>query len=249
MTLDPAGRLTVAGHAQRDVWRFDRLDPHASITMLADTYQGKRLNSPNDLVYRSDGSLYFTDPPYGLRKQSDTDPAKELPFSGVYRIPGAAAHKAGAPPDRDRLQLLVKDLPRPNGLAFSPDEKYLYVSNSEPQMFWMRYTVDRDGALSAPKMFFKAGTYAKHGAPDGMKVDQHGNLYSAGPGGVWIFSPAGKHLATIVIPETVGNLAWGDPDYSSLYITASTSVYRIRLKVQGCYPHIRKKEAGAETTR
>jgi len=238
MTLDETGRLTVAGHAQRDIYRFDRLDPHIAITILADTYQGKRLNSPNDLVYKSDGSLYFTDPPYGLRQQNDADPAKELTFSGVYRIPKAAAQKPGARPDREHLQLLIKDLPRPNGIAFSPDEKYLYVDNSEPHMFWMRYTVNADGTLSDPKLFAEAGTYAKHGAPDGMKVDRQGNLYSAGPGGVWIFSPAGKHLATIALPETVGNLAWGDPDHKTLYITATTSVYRIALNIQGVYPRI-----------
>ena len=237
MTLDAAGRLTVAGHAQRDVYRFDRLDPHGPITILADTYQGKRLNSPNDLVYKSDGSIYFTDPPYGLRQQNDADPAKELTFSGVYRIPAAAGQKAGAPPDREHLQLLIKDLPRPNGIAFSPDEKYLYVDNSEPHMFWMRYDVHPDGTLGNPKLFAEAGTYAKHGAPDGMKVDQQGNVYSAGPGGVWIFSPTGRHLATIAVPETVGNLAWGDADHKTLYICATTSVYRIRLYVQGVTPH------------
>jgi gluconolactonase len=237
MTLDPSGRVTVAGHAQRDVWRFDSIDPHGPITILADTYQGMRLNSPNDLVYRSDGSLYFTDPPYGLRQQNDADPAKKLTFSGVYRIPAAAGQKRGAPPDREHLQLLTKDLPRPNGIAFSPDEKYLYVDNSEPHMFWMRYEVHSDGTLGNPKLFAEAGTYAKHGAPDGMKVDRRGNVYSAGPGGVWIFSPAGKHLATIAVPETVGNVAWGDRDHRTLYICASSSVYRIRLNVQGVTPH------------
>lgn len=236
MTLDESGRITVAGHAQRDVWRFDSADPHGPITILADTYQGKRLNSPNDLVYKSDGSLYFTDPPYGLRQQNDADPAKELTFSGVYRIPAAAAQKAGAAPDREHMQLLIKDLSRPNGIAFSPDEKYLYVDNSEPHMFWMRYDVHPDGTLGNPKLFAEAGTYAKHGAPDGMKVDKQGNVYSAGPGGVWIFSPTGKHLATIALPETVGNLAWGDNDRKTLYICATGSVYRMRLKIQGMTP-------------
>jgi gluconolactonase len=241
MTLDPSGRLTVAGHAQRDVYRFDTLAPHSPITILADTYRGKRLNSPNDLVYRSDGSIYFTDPPYGLRQQNDADPAKELSFSGVYRIPAAAAQKPGAPPDREHLQLLIKELPRPNGLAFSPDEKYLYVDNSEPHMFWMRYTVNPDGSLGDPKLFAEAGTYSRHGAPDGMKVDRQGNLYSAGPGGIWIFSPSGKHLAMIAVPETVGNLAWGDPNHKTLYITASTSVYRLPLKIEGVIPRAARR--------
>src|SRR5437764_12264731 len=122
MTLDTHGRLTVAGHAQRDVYRLESLDPKAQITVLADAYKGKKLNSPNDLVYRSDGSLYFTDPPYGLRTQKDTDAEKELKVNGVYRIPHAIEQKPGDPA-RSELQLLVSDLPRPNGIAFSPDEK------------------------------------------------------------------------------------------------------------------------------
>ena len=239
ITLDPKSRLTVAGHAQRNVYRFESPDPRGHITILADSYQGKRLNSPNDLVYRSDGSLYFTDPPYGLRTQTDTDPDKELKFNGVYRIPAAAAQKPGAAPDREKLQLLTKDLPRPNGLAFSPDERYLYIDNSEPKMFWMRYKVSPDGSLSDGKVFAEAGTYDHHGAPDGMKVDQRGNLYSAGPGGIWLFSPAGTHLATIKTPENVGNLAWGGEDHKTLYITAATSVYRMKLQVPGVIPRVR----------
>jgi gluconolactonase len=239
MTVDAKGRLTVAGHAQRDVWRLEQLDPKAKVTILADTYQGKRLNSPNDLAYRSDGSLYFTDPPYGLRKQSDTDPEKELPVNGVYRIPGALSQKPGAPPARAKLQLLIKSLPRPNGIAFSPDERYLYVTNSEPEMLWMRYTVMPNGSLAAPKLLFDAGPYAHHGAPDGIKVDQQGNIYSAGPGGVWIFSSAGKHLGTIHFPFPVGNVAFGGADHKTLYIAASTSIYSIALKVAGLYPRVR----------
>jgi gluconolactonase len=238
MTLDAKGRLTVAGHAQRDVWRLESLDPHAQVTVLADTYQGKRLNSPNDLVYRSDGSLYFTDPPYGLCTQSEQDPAKELPFAGVYRIPGALNQKPGSPPARAELQLLVKDLTRPNGIAFSPDEKYLYVNNSEPEMLWMRYTVNPDGSLKDPKLFFDAGPHGHNGAPDGMKVDQLGNIYSAGPGGVWIFSPEGKHLGTIKFADPVGNLTFGGADHKTLYITASGGLYSIQVKVAGIYPHI-----------
>ena len=129
MTLDALGRLTVAGHAQRDIYRFEALNPESVQTVLADRYQGLRLNSPNDLVYRSDGSIYFTDPPYGLRKQNDSDPEKDLQVNGVYRIPQALDQKAGAPPARGDLQLLISDLPRPNGIAFSPGEKFLYVDN------------------------------------------------------------------------------------------------------------------------
>jgi gluconolactonase len=239
MTLDRAGRLTVAGHAQQNVWRLERIDSKAPITILADTYQGKRLNSPNDLVYKSDGSLYFTDPPYGLRTQKDDDPAKQLQVNGVYRIPGAADQKPGTEPSRAQLQLLIKELPRPNGIVFSPDEKYLYVNNSEPQKIWVRYAVRADGTLADGTLFCDATSDTRPGAPDGMKVDQQGNLYSAGPGGVWIFSPAGKHLGTIDFPEKVANLAWGGTDYKTLYVTASSSIYRISLAVPGVYPQVR----------
>ena len=168
----------------------------------------------------------------------DKDPAKQLQINGVYRLPGALFQKAGAPPNRAQLQLLIKDMPRPNGICFSPDEKYLYINNSEPKKFWMRYTVQPDGTLKDGKLFFDASSDPRVGSPDGMKVDQQGNLYSAGPGGVWIFSPEGKHLGTIDIPERVGNLAWGDADHKTLYVTASSSVYRIPIKVTGVYPHI-----------
>lgn len=238
MTLDRAGRLTVAGHAQQNVWRLERIDSKAPITILADTYQGKRLNSPNDLVYKSDGSLYFTDPPYGLRTQKDDDPAKQLQVNGVYRIPGATDQKPDAEPFRAQLQLLIKDLPRPNGIVFSPDEKYLYVNNSEPKKIWMRYTVRADGTLTDGMLFCDATSDTRPGAPDGMKVDQKGNLYSAGPGGVWIFSPAGKHLGTIDFPEKVANVAWGDTDYKTLYVTASSSIYRISLEIPGVSPKV-----------
>jgi gluconolactonase len=233
MTLDARGRLTVAGHAQRDVYRFESLDAKGQITILADTYKGKRLNSPNDLVYKSDGSLYFTDPPFGLRTQQDNDPDKQLDVNGVYRIPHALEQKPGAEPAREKLQLLVSDLPRPNGIAFSPDEKYLYVSNSRPKRFWMRYTVKADGTLTDAKLLYDATADKRSGNPDGMKVDVEGNLYSAGPGGVWIFSPDGKPLGTIVFPERVSNLTWAGPERKTLYITAADAVYRVRLKIAG----------------
>ena len=232
MTLDQTGRLTVAGHAQRDVWRLESLQTGAQ-TILADSYQGKALNSPNDLVYKSDGSLYFTDPPYGLPTQGDNDSIKQLQVNGVYRLPNAFDQKAGAPPARDQLQLLVKDLPRPNGLAFSPDEKYLYVDNSEPKKLWMRYRVKDDGTLTDGKVFYDATSDRRPGAPDGMKVDQTGNVYSTGPGGVWIFSSEGKPLGVILTPERASNLAWGGVGRKTLYITASSSIYRVTLKVPG----------------
>lgn len=236
MTLDPRGRLTVAGHAQRDVWRLESLSPHATRTILADKYEGKRLNSPNDLVYGPHGALYFTDPPYGLRTQSDQDPHKELKVNGVYRILDAVSHRAGAPPDESKLQLLISNLTRPNGIAFSPDHKYLYVDNSEPKKLWMRYRVKPDGTLTDGTVFYDATSDQSAGAPDGMKVDVKGNIYSAGPGGVWIFSPQGMHLGTLHPPERVGNLNWGGSDGKTLYICASTSIYRIRLNIPGVRP-------------
>jgi gluconolactonase len=233
MTLDAKGRLTVAGHAQRDIYRFESLDPKAQITVLADSYQGKKLNSPNDLVYAKDGSLYFTDPPYGLPTQDDKDPIKELQVNGVYRIPRALQQKPGAAPARDQLQLVSKDLPRPNGIAFSPDQKYLYVDNSGPQKIWMRYQVKEDGSLTNGKVFYDASSDKRPGGPDGMKVDSLGNVYSTGPGGIWIFSPEGKPLGVILIPERTANLNWAGSDRKTLYITASSTIYRIKLKVPG----------------
>src|SRR6266404_9332976 len=232
MTLDADGRVTVAGHARRTVWRMESVDPKAQITVLADTYQGKRLNSPNDLVYKSDGSLYFTDPPYGLPTQSDNDPSKELQVNGVYRIPAARQQKAGAPPERDKLQLIIQDLPRPNGIALSPDEKFLYIADSGKKI-WMRYRMQPDGSVSDGALFLDSSSDPAAGSPDGIRVDRKGNVYGSGPGGVWIISPEGKHLGTIKIPERVSNVAWGDKDGKTLYITASTGLYRIKLNIPG----------------
>lgn len=237
MTLDPKGRVTVAGHAGRTVWRFESLDPKGEITVLADSYQGKKLNSPNDLVYKSDGSLYFTDPPYGLATHDDSDPEKELQVNGVYRIPAARQQKPGALPDRDKLQLVIKDLARPNGIAFSPDEKFLYIAESGKKV-WLRYRVQADGSVTDGALlldpFAEKITDPKAiGGPDGIRVDKKGNLYGSGPAGVWIISPEGKHLGTIKVPERVSNVAWGDKDAKTLYITASTSIFRIQLKIPG----------------
>lgn len=230
--FDSSGRLTVAGHALRNVFRFDRLEGSSSLTVLADRYQGKRFNSPNDLVYTSDGSLYFTDPPYGLATQSDTDPKKELPFNGVFLIRGAASKPAGSAAAEPVL--VIRDLTRPNGIALSPDEKYLYVAVSDPaNPVWMRYPRKADGSVGAGTVLLNSKGAAGVGGPDGMKVDIKGNIYSAGPGGIWIISPEGKHLATIHVPERVGNCAWGGPGNRTLYITASSSIYSIRLAVPG----------------
>ena len=237
MTLDSQGRLTVAGHARRNVWRLETMDPQGQVTVLADHYQGKKLNSPNDLVYKRDGALYFTDPPYGLPTQLDNDPQKEQKVNGVYRLEGALRHAPGAPPANDKLRLLISDLPRPNGLAFSPDEKYLYVNCSDnKKKIWMRYEVEADGSVTNGKLIYDATSDPRAGAPDGMKVDQQGNIYSTGPGGIWIFSPELKHIGTIDVPERTGNLHWGDADGKTLYIMASNNLYRIKLKIPGLRP-------------
>lgn len=221
LTLDKQGRLTICEHGNR---RITRLEKDGKLTVLADHYQGKRLNSPNDLVYKSDGALYFTDPPFGLPKAFD-DPAKELPFSGVYRV------KDG------KVQLLTKALTAPNGLAFSPDEKYLYVANTGPvQKLWMRFEVKPDGTLGDSKIFYDATGHKDEGVPDGMKLDREGNLYATGPGGIWVFSAAGEHLGTIRPPQLPANCNWGDADGKTLYMTAGTAIYRIRLKVEGIRP-------------
>lgn len=236
MTMDAEGRVTVAGHAGRTVWRLESVNPAAQVTVLADSYQGKKFNSPNDLVYKKDGSLYFTDPPYGLPTQSDSDPLKELEINGVYRIPAARQQKPGAPPDRNKLQLVIKDLARPNGLAFSPDEKFLYVAESGKKL-WMRYRVQPDGSVTDGTVFLDASSDSAVGGPDGLRVDKKGNIYGSGPGGVWIISPEGKHIGTIKVPERVSNVAWGDKDGKSLYITASTSIYRMKVKIPGDRTH------------
>jgi gluconolactonase len=175
-------------------------------------------------VYRSDGSLYFTDPPHGLPKE-DQDPKKELAFNGIYRVKGK------------ELQLLSSELTRPNGIAFSPDEKFLYVSNSDGRRkIWMRFEVRPDGTLERGSVFYDVTAETAEGLPDGMKVDERGNLYCTGPGGVLIFAPDGRHLGTIVAPELPANVGWGGSAGKTLFLTARTSVYRIDLKVRGVFP-------------
>lgn len=214
---DKNGYVLICQHKNR---RIVRVGTDLRMMPVVERYQGNRLNSPNDLVYRSDGALYFTDPPYGLPKQ-DSDPAKELPFNGVYRL------KAG------KLDLVIKDLTRPNGIAFSPDQKVLYIANSdEKQKVWMRYDVAADGTPSNGRVFFDVTAEQADGLPDGMKVDSLGNIYASGPGGLWVFSADGKHLGTINPLETPANCNWGD-DGKSLYITARTGLYRIKLSVPG----------------
>jgi len=223
LTLDKQGRLTINQHGNR---RVVRMEKNGQLTVLADRYEGKRLNSPNDLVYKSDGALYFTDPPFGLPKFFD-DPRKELPYSGVFRVS----------PDSKIVQLLTNELSGPNGLAFSPDEKYFYVDNwDEKKKIIMRYEVNPDGTLSNGKVFFDMTSAEGKDALDGMKIDQKGNLYVSGPSGLWIISPEGKHLGTIVGPEHPHNFAWGDDDGKTLYLCAETGLYRIRLNIPGIRP-------------
>ena len=221
ITLDPQGRIIICEHANR---RIVRIEKDGSETVIADKYNGKRLNSPNDIVYKSDGWAYFTDPPYGLAKQDD-DPAKELAFNGIYRLSADG-----------KVELLNDKQTRPNGLAFSPDEKTLYVANSDAaRKVWMAYGVNDDGTLDEGRVFHDATAETAEGLPDGLKVDKQGNLYLTGPGGVWIFSPEGKHLGTIQADEVPANVGWGD-DGKVLYMTARTGLYRIRLNAEGVRP-------------
>jgi gluconolactonase len=221
LTLDREGRLTINEHGRRRVVRLERT---GAVTVLADRYQGQRLNSPNDLVYRSDGALYFTDPPFGLPKVFE-DSRKELPSSGVFCLIGG------------ELKRVNTDLSGPNGLAFSPDERYLYVGNWDPaKKVVMRYEVRPDGSLAGGRVFYDMTGAPGEDAMDGIKVDQQGNLYVSGPGGLWILSSEGKHLGTLKGPEHPHNLAWGDDDGRTLYLTAQTGLYRIRLNVPGVRP-------------
>jgi gluconolactonase len=223
LTLDKQGRLTINQHGNR---RVVRMEKNGQLTVLADNYEGKRLNSPNDLVYKSDGVLYFTDPPFGLPKFFD-DPRKELAYSGVFRVSA----------DGTQVRLLTTELKGPNGLAFSPDEKHFYVDNWDPERkIIMRYEVLPDGGLANGTVFFDMTSAEGEDALDGMKIDQKGNLYVSGPGGLWIISPEGKHLGTIVGPEHPHNFAWGDDDGKTLYLCAKTGLYRIRLNVPGIRP-------------
>jgi gluconolactonase len=227
LTLDGAGALVMADHGNRQVARLDERT-YTKVT-LADRFAGKRLNSPNDLVFAANGDLYFTDPPYGLAGQ-DADPAKELPFSGVYRrAPGGV------------LSLVTRELARPNGLAFSPDGRTLYVANSDPaRAVVVAYAVGADGlVVGAPdargRVLFDATPLVRRGLPglpDGLRVAADGTLFATGPGGVLVLTPAGRHLGTIVTGQPTANCAFGD-DGRTLYITANDRLLRVRLAVRG----------------
>ena len=220
LTFDGEGRLIICEHGHRQI---SRLEEDGSRSVVVEAYDGGQLNSPNDAVFASDGSLYFTDPPYGLEGLEES-PDRELEFNGVYRLR----------PDGE-LELLVRDQTRPNGIALSPDETTLYVANSDAEnTVWMAYDIDETGASNA-RVFYDVNDQTDPGTADGMKVDLAGNLFATGPGGVWIMSPDGTHLGTIKTGEGTANVGWGD-DGHTLYMTASTSLYRIRLSTEGHIP-------------
>jgi gluconolactonase len=223
LTLDASGLLTIAEHGNR---RITRLEKNGAITVLADRYMGHRLNSPNDLVYKSDGALYFTDPFFGLPK-FEQDQRREQPHAGIYRVA------------RGDVQLLSTELKGPNGIAFSPDERFLYVANwDEQKKIVMRWDVNADGTLANGQTFFDMTRAPGEEALDGLKVDWDGNVYVSGPGGVWILSSQGRHLGTLRAPELPANFAWGGEDGRTLYLTARTGLYRIRLNVPGIRPGV-----------
>jgi gluconolactonase len=213
---DPQGRIVYAAEADRAVIR---LEQDGTRTTIAERYDGKRLNSPNDLVFRKDGALYFTDPSGGGRFGT-WDLKKELPYQGVFLL------KDG------KLQLLIQDLDRPNGIVLSPDEKSLYVNDSNKRLI-MRYDVRPDGTVANGRLFADMSMGKGNGNPDGMKFDERGNLYSVGPGGIWVFNPAGKQIGLIVPPENAPGFAFGDPDRKTIYIAASSRLARITLNIAG----------------
>jgi gluconolactonase len=203
------------------------LTPDGHYTALADHYDGKKFNSPNDVTIGPDDALYFTDPTLDLPEGQK----QEIPFQGVYRLDG-----------KGNVRLLTKDLTQPNGLAFSPDGKHFYVDDSEKRNIRV-YDVASDASLSNGQIFGEEPGGKDDGVPDGIKVDKKGNLYVTGPNGIWVWDAQGHHLGTIVVPEQPANLAWGDSDYRTLYITATTSVYRLRIKVPGFVPYLHRQSA------
>lgn len=214
LARDKQGRLIACEHSTR---RVTRTENDGSRTILADRFQGKRLNSPNDVVVKSDGSIYFTDPPYGIKPEE-----QEQPIQGVYRLS----------PDGKELTVVADDFLRPNGLAFSPDEKKLYIDDSSKRRHIRFFDVRPDGTLTNGSIFHNMNV-KDPGSPDGMKIDVLGHIYCTGARGIWVFDTEGLHLGTILTPEQPSNCAWADKDRRTLYITAQTSVYRIRVNVPG----------------
>ena len=219
---DAQGSVVMCEQDGRRVVRLVGPDDHLKVETLFEAYEGKRLNSPNDIIFAKDGSFYFTDPPYGL-KGMDKDPAKELPFNGVYH------YKDG------KLTLIIRDLTLPNGITLTEDGKTMYVANSGPHMMYMKYPVNPDGTVGPGTMLIDFQPSPEKGVPDGLKLDTHGNLWASSPGGIRIITPEGKVLGQIKLPEVAANLNWGD-DGKTLYICASHSVYKLRTSTQGRMP-------------
>jgi gluconolactonase len=222
MTLDNDGNLLVCEHVTSSVVREK---PDGTRETLATHWQGKELNSPNDVIVASDGSIIFTDPTYGRMPGFGIEREQDLDFQGVYRLPAGGGE----------IELLVDDFVQPNGLCFSPDESLLYINDTDRAHIRV-FDVGPDRALSNGRVFAENigdGDLAKGGLVDGMKADEEGNIYVTGPDGVWVIGTDGEHLGTIEVPESVGNINWGDDDWRSMYIPASTSVYRVRMKVAG----------------
>ena len=213
LTFDRQGRLLACEHGNR---RVSRTEADGSVVPVATQYEGKRLNSPNDIVVRSDGSIYFTDPPYGV-----TPEEKELAFNGVFRIA-----------QDGELQLLVDDFDRPNGLAFSPDERTLYIDDTVRRQL-RAFDVSEDGSLSNSRVFAHMESDME-GGPDGVKLDVEGNIYCTGPGALWVYEPNGRLVDVLIGPQRPANLAFGGEDRRTLYLTARTGVYTLRTKLRGC---------------
>jgi gluconolactonase len=219
LALDADGQLVLCRHGDREI---GRLEADGRIASLADRYDGHRINSPNDLVFKSDGSVYFTDPPFGLPKVFD-DPDK-APVQGVYRVA-----KDGT------VTLLIDNIKAPNGIAFSPDERILYVSDVDPRRAaWLAYDVKPDGTVSNGRVFFDATRWRQDPffGPDGLKVDRRGNLFGARPGGVSVIASDGTLLGMIETGQPTSNVAWGE-DGKTLFITGGRSVYRLRVTTEG----------------
>lgn len=217
-TLDKQGRLVTCEHFNR---RVTRTEPDGTIVPLASEYEGKRFNSPNDIVVKSDGSIYFTDPPFGLRIEG-TEDQQELEYCGVFRYS----------PDTDKVTLLVDDFILPNGLTFSPDESLLYINDSEKTHIRV-FDVEEDGTITNGRLFADVeGDYIV-GRPDGLKVDPEGNVYCTGKGGIWIFDPKGNHLGVISVPKKTTNFAWGESDWKTLFMTCVDGLYRMRINTPG----------------
>jgi len=217
LTLDPQGRLLICTLAGRSI---DRIEKNGKRNVLADRYEGKRFGGTNDVIVKNNGTIYFSDTFGGMRGR-EKDSSAELDFQGIYML------KNG------KVTLAIKDIPTPNGLAFSPDEKYLYVNASGAGNYIRRYDVQPDDTLTNSQMLIDLRADKTPGFTDGMRVDAKGNIYSTGPGGLWIITPGGKHIGTIRVPELAANLTFGGPDYKTVFIAARTSIYKIRVNTRG----------------